>query len=83
MEERPTSHQVLEALASGQVLSPQRIASIMAMENQTVRNILVHLRGLSYVEWVGYGQYKITELGMELFKQLQPSKFPSSRRTEQ
>lgn len=82
MEERPSSHQVLKALASGQALSPQRIASIMDLASQTVRNLLVHLHGLGFVERVDYAQYRITDLGMELYEQLQPSDFPSSRRTE-
>ena len=83
MERRPTAIRVLRTLASGAVLSPERISSITDIANQTVRNILVHLTSLSYVDRIGYGKYKITDFGLEQAKDLsQASNDQTSRRTE-
>jgi len=81
MERRPTAIRVLRTLASGVVLSPERISSITDIANQTVRNILVHLTSLSYVDRIEYGKYKITDFGLEQAKDLsQASTDQSSRR---
>ena len=70
MERRPTAVRVLRALASGAILTPERISTLTNIANQTVRNILVHLTSLSYVDRVRYKQYKITALGLEQAKAL-------------
>ncbi len=83
MERRPTAVKVLRTLASGAVLSPERISSTTNIANQTVRNILVHLTSLSYVDRIGYGKYKITDFGLEQAKELsQASNSPSSGGTK-
>ncbi len=64
-------------------MSPQRISTITNIANQTVRNILGHLKSLEYVEHLGYSEYKITPLGLEQAKALsQASDVQSSGRTE-
>ena len=84
MEQRPTAVQILKCLGSGTIMSPERISTITNIANQTVRNVLVHLKSLSYVERIGYGKYKITALGLEQAKVLsQASNGQSSRRTQQ
>ena len=70
MERRPTAVRVLRTLASGAEMSPERISTISNIANQTVRNILVHLTSLSYVDRIGYGKYKITEYGLKATKDL-------------
>lgn len=83
MERRPTAVRVLRILASGTVYSPQRIATITDIANQTVRNILGHLTSLRYVERIGYAKYKITTYGLEEVKDLsQASNSHSSGGTE-
>lgn len=70
MERRPTAIRVLRTLACGKILSPERISTITNIANQTVRNILVHLTSLNYVERIEYGKYKITDYGLEEAKDL-------------
>lgn len=81
MERRPTAIRILRCLGSGTIMSPQRISTITNISNQTVRNVLVHLKSLEYAEHIGYGKYKITALGLEQAKSLsQASDDQSSRR---
>ncbi len=70
MERRPTAIEVLRTLACGAVMSPQRISTLTDIANQTVRNILVHLTDLQYVEHTGYAKYKITDFGLKETKAL-------------
>ena len=81
MEKRPTVVQVLRTLASGEIMSPQRIGTKTNIANQTVRNLLVFLTKNLFVERVGYAKYKITDYGLEHNKFLsKPSKDQTSRR---
>lgn len=83
MERRPTAVRVLRALASGAILTPERISTLTNIANQTVRNILVHLTSISYVERVRYKEYMITPLGLEQAKDLSQSpSSQSSRKTD-
>ena len=83
MEKRPTAVRVLRALASGAVMSPERISTITKIANQTVRNLLVHLKSEALVDHIGYKQYKITELGLMQVKiSSKPSTDQTSRRSQ-
>ena len=80
MEKRPTVVQVLKILASGEVMSPQRIGTKADIANQTVRNVLGFLTRNLFVDHIGYAKYRITDYGLEHNKFLsQPSKDQSSR----
>ena len=83
MERRPTAIRILRCLGSGTIMSPERISTITNIANQTVRNVLVHLKSLGYVDHLDYGKYKITALGLEQAKALsQASNSQSSGGTE-
>ena len=76
---------ILKLMMSGRILGPHQISKELDIAPQTARNHVVHLRGTGLLKRVGYGKYQITDLGKEVFKQIQsqPSNDQSSRRESQ
>ena len=70
---------ILRLLLSGETLSPKAIAMKLDIAPQTARNNINFLYQTGHLERVGYGKYKISELGKEIIDRLlNPSHDPSS-----
>lgn len=74
---------MLRHLLSGATLSPKQLAMNLDIAPQTARNMIGFLYKTGHAERVGYGKYRISDMGRRELKRLESQLPPDQKKGEE